>query len=734
MLANPQRLARVHALRAGVTLPDAALDRLTRLAARVLGAPVALVSVLNSTEQLFVGRYGVAEPWRAMRQSALSHSFCQYVVAADAPLVVMDARQHPLVAGNAAIDAFGVIAYAGVPIHSADGLVLGALCAIDCAPRAWSSQELATLEELAAAVEAELALRLLVADHASEAARQAVQRRCLEALATDRPLQQVLTILAEGIAQQLRGGMCAVMLRDRSANTLLTIAAPALPPAYIASIGCVPIGPLAGSCGTAAHINAPVIASDIATDPLWEAWRAHTLSFGLRACWSQPIRDAQGEVLGTFACWYRQPHTPDAREQEVVAEAAHLAAVTITRAQNLVALRASEANLAALFANTSDCIWSVDRDHRLVTANDAFRECFGAMFEVEPAIGASMVVGLPPQEAARWSVWYDRALRGERFSLEHTIAVGATTYWHDVAFNPIRAGDLVVGVSVFGHDITERKRAEAQRLEHERAWQATQRLESLGVLAGGIAHDFNNLLMAVRGHAELAASEPGVPPSVAWHVERLLRVTDHAADLVRQILAYSGRQRPSRRPVDLRALLDDMARLLRAAIPRYIALETQLAPALPLVVADATQLRQVLLNLLVNAAEAIGDARGQIALSLATRRITAAEGEPGGLPPGPYVELAVSDTGRGMDDATLARVVEPFFTTKAMGRGLGLSMVHGIVRGHRGAVQVQSALGHGTTFRVLIPCSARHYRGRLPGVVRRPRGAALRSRRLAYQG
>jgi two-component system cell cycle sensor histidine kinase/response regulator CckA len=799
---------------------------------------------------VFVGCHGLEEPWRSGRRTPLSHSFCQHIVASGAPLVVSDARAHPLLADNPAISELHVVAYAGVPLHNAGGLVVGVLCAIDNAPRRWKASELAALEELAAAVEAELALRLLVAEHAAATALQATQRRCLEALATDQPLEQVLTILTEGIAQQLHYGVCAVMLRDPDTNTLQLIAPSALPRGYVANIARVPIGPCCGSCGTAAYINAPVIASDIASDPLWASWRDLTLSYGLRACWSLPIRDAHGNVLGTFACWYHEPHTPDARERQVVEEAAHLAAVTIARAQDLAALRASEARyrllatamddvvtlhdldgrfryaspshvkvlgytreglighdcyqfmhpddrervmeshaanlrgeatltiwrfvrpdggvvwletraqplaardgepaqllcvsrdvsarvtvehsliasqatLAALFANTADGIWSVDRNCNVVTANDAFRNSFRTLFGRDLLIGSSPEGCLPPDEAKRWRAWFERALAGQRFSVEYVATCDATTRWFDVAFNPIHTAGQITGVSVFSHNITERKQAETQRLAHERAWQATQRLESLGVLAGGVAHDFNNLLMAVRGNAELAASERSASPAVVEHLDQIVRVTEHASDLVRQILIYAGRKRPKWQRLNPRALLYDMHQLLRAAVPRRIALEAHIAPATPPIAADATQLRQVVLNLLVNAAEAIGDAPGRITLSLDVRRVTAGEGEPA---PGRYVELAVTDTGRGMDAATVARIAEPFFTTKATGRGLGLAVVHGIVRGHRGVLQVQSTPQQGTTFRVLLPCPVCRYRTR-GAARRRPQVPPLRRRR-----
>jgi PAS domain S-box-containing protein len=246
---------------------------------------------------------------------------------------------------------------------------------------------------------------------------------------------------------------------------------------------------------------------------------------------------------------------------------------------------------------------------------------------------------------------------------------------------------------------------ESRRLEDKLV--ATQKLESLGVLAGGIAHDFNNILTGILGSASLARLD--VPPDsgVAHLLAEVERSAERAAELCRQLLAYSGRGRFDIRTLDPSRFVEETAKLIRASIPRTVELDLQLADRLPSVSADVVQLRQVVMNLLINAAEAIGDRPGRVVVSTSERVLTAHELSSFRLAPprgaGRYVVLEVKDDGSGMSEATRARVFEPFFTTKFTGRGLGMSAVLGILRSHRGSLKVYSEPGRGTTFKVLLP-------------------------------
>jgi PAS domain S-box-containing protein len=258
-------------------------------------------------------------------------------------------------------------------------------------------------------------------------------------------------------------------------------------------------------------------------------------------------------------------------------------------------------------------------------------------------------------------------------------------------------------------DVTERKRSEEQRLALERRLLESQKLESIGMLAGGIAHDFNNLLVGILGNTSLLLAE--LPPGSPLH-ERAARIETaaaRAAELTQQMLAYAGKGRFVVEPLDLNALIVEMPQLLSASITKSATLQYELAPNQPLVEGDVTQLRQLIMNLIINASEAIGDQAGTIQVKtsmrhLASPTLSAASGVE--LPAGDYVVLEVADSGCGMDEATLARIFDPFFTTKFTGRGLGLAAVQGIVRSHHGALEVASTYGQGTRFSIMLPCAA----------------------------
>jgi signal transduction histidine kinase len=268
--------------------------------------------------------------------------------------------------------------------------------------------------------------------------------------------------------------------------------------------------------------------------------------------------------------------------------------------------------------------------------------------------------------------------------------------------------------SVRQHElIDDIRRVEGERREVEARLFQAQKLESLGVLAGGIAHDLNNILTPVVGFAELAAASlPAASPAVRMLAEVGTNAR-RAADLVQQILAFAGRGRFVVQPVDLSRLVREMDRLLGAAVHVNTGLEYDLAPGLPLVEGDVTQLRQVVMNLVKNAAEAVADEAGIV--TVRTGSIPDAHQAGGSLRPdedmtgGPAVFLEVEDSGCGMTADVIAKAFDPFFTTKFTGRGLGLAVVQGIARGHRGALRIRSEPGRGSTVRFLLPALVAAY-------------------------
>ena len=256
-------------------------------------------------------------------------------------------------------------------------------------------------------------------------------------------------------------------------------------------------------------------------------------------------------------------------------------------------------------------------------------------------------------------------------------------------------------------NITARRQAEEASRELQAQMQYAQKLESLGVLAGGVAHDFNNLLTAILGFASLALAKSKTAEAMRECVQQIENAGIQAAELTNQLLAYSGRGKFVTRPLDLSRLVKEMGRLLEAVISKKVALEYDLGDGLSSIDGDTSQIRQIVMNLITNASEAVGEGEGIIraitGLMKADRRYLSNTYLDEGLPEGEYVYVEVSDTGCGMDRETLKKVFDPFFTTKFTGRGLGLASVLGIVRGHHGAIMIDSEPGRGTTFRVLFP-------------------------------
>jgi PAS domain S-box-containing protein len=286
----------------------------------------------------------------------------------------------------------------------------------------------------------------------------------------------------------------------------------------------------------------------------------------------------------------------------------------------------------------------------------------------------------------------------------------------------ISANHLLFGEREFNcafvRDITERKRAEEEHRNMEQQLLHAQKLESLGVLAGGIAHDFNNILTSIIGNADLALMRINKESPAVDNLHRIEQAALRAADLAKQMLAYSGKGKFVVENMDLNCILEEMLYMLEVSISKKAVLRFNQHQQLPLVEADATQLRQIIMNLVINASEAIGDRSGVIAITTGCmecdrsylKNVWLDENLTDGL----YVYLEIADTGCGMDKETMAKLFDPFFTTKFTGRGLGMAAVMGIVRGHKGAIKVYSEVGKGTTFKILFPASGRpaeNYKG-----------------------
>ena len=271
----------------------------------------------------------------------------------------------------------------------------------------------------------------------------------------------------------------------------------------------------------------------------------------------------------------------------------------------------------------------------------------------------------------------------------------------------IDAEGTVIGLLGIDEEITARKKAEEEKQTFEQQLQHAQKLESLGVLSGGIAHDFNNILAIIIGYCGLTKLRY---ESAEKNIPEIEKAAERAAGLCRQMLAYAGNAHLTKTKINMVTKVDDIVGMLKSTLPQNAAIKTALSAKIPLIDGDASQLRQVVMNLIINASEAIGTEQGEVNVSLTRVEVESGKSDEDyhgkAIHPGEYVCLEVTDNGCGMDDAIKWRIFEPFYTTKFTGRGLGMSAVLGIIKSHAGALQLFTQLGHGTTFKVYLPALA----------------------------
>ncbi len=381
------------------------------------------------------------------------------------------------------------------------------------------------------------------------------------------------------------------------------------------------------------------------------------------------------------------------RAYRAAAESARLVDQRLSELRQRNAEREGQQKVSALLTSivesSADAIISRTSDGNIQSWNLGAQQVFG--YTPEEAIGQSITLIVPPDRLHEESDLLERIRHGGRIKHFETVRAGKDARQIPVSLTmsplPDESG-AIVGASQIIRDITEQKELEQQLRQ-------SQKLESLGVLAGGLAHDFNNLLTGIMGNASLAVTDLSHPELVRERMQEVLSASDRAALLVRQMLAYAGKGQFVVEPLDLSLQVNEIVTLLRTSISRFVELDLRFDADLPRIDADRAQIQQVIMNLAMNGAEAIGDRPGKLTITTSSREVNAEQ----------QVVLEVTDTGCGMDEHTKARIFDPFFTTKFTGRGLGLAAVMGIIRAHRASISVRTAPGSGSTFAVVFPAS-----------------------------
>lgn len=366
-------------------------------------------------------------------------------------------------------------------------------------------------------------------------------------------------------------------------------------------------------------------------------------------------------------------------------------------------------NFRLLLESTGEGIYGIDVGGRCTFLNQAATRMLGYERgqllgrEIHPIIHRVHPDGSPYPESECPILRAARAGVSCRLHDEVLLRMDGSAFPVEYSAHPIVQDGVVKGAVVTFVDITERRRSEEKLRQ-------SARLESLGVLAGGIAHDFNNLLTGIMGNASLVLD--ALSPADPHHgmLEDVVKASERAADLTRQMLAFAGKGQFVVRPLDIARLISEISDLIHASIPKKVELRLRMERSLPPVEADAGQMQQLIMNLVINAGEAIGEGNsGTVLVETGACDLDAGRIHAMGfadIRPGRYVRLEVHDSGCGMDEATQARIFDPFFTTKFTGRGLGLAATLGIVRSHKGALRVRSSPGKGSTFSIVLPASA----------------------------
>lgn len=519
------------------------------------------------------------------------------------------------------------------------------------------------------------------------------QNQVLEMIAGGEPLAETLDTLLRVIEHQADEMICSILVLTEAGTQIRHAAAPRLPQSYITAIDGTVIGPAAGSCGTAAFRRAPVVVSDIAQDPLWQDYRDAALAHDLRACWSTPIFDIQHRLVGTFAVYMRQPGTPSPRHIHLIDVAVHIAAICFSHHETERRLR----DQADILQKAGDSIVVTDLQDRVTFWNASASRTLGwAATEAQgrplrELLGESVLREI---ETARAGAKANADWRGE-LHLRHRNAQPVVV---DARITVLRdAAGEVQGRLIIATDITEKRRIEEQFFR-------AQRLESLGMLAAGIAHDLNNVLAPMLLAAPMLRDHATDPGDIRM-IATLEKSAERGAALVRQILGFAHGADGGHRIIQVKHLLRDVATFIQETFPKSIVLDDHIPSDLWPIKANPTQIHQVLLNLTVNARDAMP--QGGTLLLRAENAVLSAEAAneiPGGRP-GPFLSLQVEDTGTGIPPEVLSRVWEPFFTTKGVGKGtgLGLSTVRGIVETHGGFTALRTTLGKGTSFHIYFP-------------------------------
>jgi len=535
-----------------------------------------------------------------------------------------------------------------------------------------------------------------------------------QAIVREKDPQQMLETACRIAVEKGRFRMSWIGLLDPASQILKPVAVAGEGTDYLNSfrINLHDANQIKGPAGRALTSGQHMICNCIETDPDYAPWRDEALRHGYKSSGGFPLK-ADGQVIGLFSLYAEEADFFNEQELALLDELAMDIGFALEfhgqekrRHTAEAAVKQSEERFSRMFHNSPVPI-SLSRlaDGVFLDANDSFFRMSG--YTREEIIGhTALELQLYPDPEVRKRIIKHLHEHGFLHQHEQPFRTKSGKLRHHLLWFDLITVDKEKCVLVIALDVTEQKQAERQQKQLEEQLRQAQKLEALGTLAGGIAHDFNNILGAIISFTELARMDHPHDAELQENLGEVLKASQRATSLVRQILSFSRQQKHERTNLQLAPVIKEAMKLLRATLPATIEIEQDIHGAVPDVLANPTQIHQVIMNLCTNAAHAMRNTPGRLTLKLDLVRLENSDAQAHvELTPGDYVRLAVSDTGHGMDEATAKRIFEPFFTTKGPGEGtgLGLSVVHGIVKEHNGVITVDSSPGAGTTFTLYFP-------------------------------
>ncbi|PCI43284.1 MAG: hypothetical protein COB41_07415 [Proteobacteria bacterium] len=517
----------------------------------------------------------------------------------------------------------------------------------------------------------------------------------LKMIAKGDPASDIYDAIALLYESRHPGLRCSML--ELKGNRLIHGGAPSLPKEYCDVVNGLENGPSVGSCGTSTYTGKRVLVENIETDPKWSKIKHFALPHGMRCCWSEPIKDKAGKVLGAFGMYYNHTALPNDHELGDLEAAASLAGIIMERQQREILLE----KLHSAFEYAHDAIIIANLDARLEYVNPAFERMTG--YSAEESVGKYFsILRSDKHPESFYNHLLKKSQAGEPWQGEIIIKCKDGSFLEvERSVSPVfdKQENILFQVAI-QRDMTEQKILEEK-------FQQAQKLEAIGTLVGGIAHDFNNILAGMTGNLYLAQKYTTNMPRAQKKLNNIKELSFRAADLIKQLLTFARKDKVNIQPLSLVPFFEDIIKFSRSIIPENITVQHIIDENSLCIHGDTTQLHQVLINLLTNARDAVeGVNKPRIIMKLAAFKTDKIfiEKHPY-FKSGLYAHLSVQDNGSGISKKDIEHIFEPFFTTKEQGKGtgLGLSMVFGAVKNHHGFIEIDSVEGKGSTFHVYIP-------------------------------